>query len=263
MASTVDSHVRPSQQLRLARLAVPLLALAAVVFDVFLPRAWDSLTQYFDRINRPDLIPLLLVFPHVAYGQIIVLAAWTALGPGRHVSRILLATLIVVAVWHGLALLAMAQHNTQYSLTVYFGCGAVLLLFFAQVPFWILRIVFGWRLEIPGYPTPSPSRPQRFTIQQLLGTVAFVAVPLCVARALLGLPGWTVGLLGSMAAEVGIRFVASASCTALLIACCLRPSTFWRASGPATREMIPASRSPASRLADNPRPCQRFVRRQR
>jgi hypothetical protein len=157
------------------RRLTPLLVLIAVLvaFDVAIATVVEA------RGDEAGGIVLGVIF-----SQIVLIAVWTALGPfsvfARMAGGVILSTLL------GLALVACTRHS---------GVGAAQWFWFLivtsqwlviQIPFWVLRLCFGWRLahgreEI----AQSDQSEMQFGIRQLLAWTALVAITLGIGRWLL------------------------------------------------------------------------------
>lgn len=118
------------------------------------------------------------------FSQVALYATWTALGPislfARTAGGVIATSLVALA-------LVLCIRNS--------GVGHFELLWFGitmtqwvgiQLPLWVLRLYFGWRLAWPGTDL-APARPTdlQFGIRQLMMWTALVAVTLGVGRWLL------------------------------------------------------------------------------
>ena len=116
----------------------------------------------------------------ISIGQHMLLATWAALGPGRFLVRQLCALVAVLIYWviveagfygdlRGLSSRMLIFHTSKCSLVLYM-----------QVPYWIMRA--GWSWKIRRQPLPVTCRERRFSIAQLFACVAVCAVLFAVAR---------------------------------------------------------------------------------
>ena len=129
----------------------------------------------------------------LVFSQIVLFATWTALGPTsvfkRAVSGMMAATLVA------LALVACIRNSgANEDRLLWFGI-VMTQWMVIQIPLWVLRLFFGWRLAWPGEQSTASSRSDnRFGIRQLMAWTAVVAMTLGIGRWLL--PGDGLAMLG-------------------------------------------------------------------
>ena len=143
------------------------------------------------------------------FAQVIVLAVWSALGPASVFTRMVSGLVLVVLVC--LSIFAFGRGDEE----VVAVAGAMFVQWFAvQVPLWVIRLGFGWRLAWPGEET-SGSNPNetQFGIRQLLVWTTLVGVALGIGRLILPRealqdmrqPGEAVSILVLLAVDFGIE----------------------------------------------------------
>jgi len=148
------------------------------------------------------------------FGQIALLAVWTAWGPSRLHCRLstgLFGTLLLCA-------------SLLYSMTRRKGLGEDEFMFalvfsaqwFAiQIPLWLTRIGFRWRLAWPNEVSlDNPRRELQFGIRQLFGWTAVVAILMGICRVVL--PELEVDRMHGINARTMIAFVILLSANSLL-----------------------------------------------
>jgi hypothetical protein len=181
---------------------------SAVLIAVFL--ALDFVTPYVFR-DGPEFRWWMVVLLGTCVGQVNLIATWAALAPGNFVVRLPWSFLLATALWYALLLggrFARLDEALIVGAILYFWVGA------AQVPLWIAKLVFRWRLlGEPDGAAQSPPGPWQFNLRHLLLATFLVAVALAPVRQVLppGPPG-----LFSIAGEV-LATIAAVMTSNLLI----------------------------------------------
>ena len=120
-------------------------------------------------------------------GQVSLIAIWAVLAPGNLVVRLPWAILLSTATWYALVLGNRAATSRFIAPDAIF-LGAVVFssVAAAQVPLWIAKKAFGWRLihEADDL-VPSPHGPWQFNIRHLLLATFLLAVALSPLRQVL------------------------------------------------------------------------------
>jgi hypothetical protein len=140
---------------------------------------------------RPTLcVPLLLAIVGCVLAQGCLLAAWLAWSDQpfwRRLTRHWIVAAILYLVWvSGLAVSRPSQFASAISLgefasaISFVGLSVPLVSFAAQMPLWIARQAFGWRL-VRGDPK-SDAGLARFSIRDIMKATLLIALPLALAR---------------------------------------------------------------------------------
>jgi len=127
------------------------------------------------------------VFVGTAFAQASLLAVWLALGRGPFSQRCLLVSLLLAASATLLILpVSILNHGELVIVLLY---GGILLgqWLVVQIPLWLIRLVFGWRISTLNSGVEDSGRREfQFGIKQLLGWTAAVAILLGAGRWLIG-----------------------------------------------------------------------------
>jgi len=123
----------------------------------------------------------------ICIGQINLIATWAALGPGNIMVRLPWSILLSVLMWDSLVLGNRAINNS-YSLSdaAFLGCILLVAIIAAQLPLWIARGVFQWRL-VGSIAETSVDRkgPLQFCLWHLMVDIFLLSVALTSARIVL------------------------------------------------------------------------------
>jgi len=113
-----------------------------------------------------------------------LLAIWTALGAGRWTLRIPLTYFLAVLCFMLLVMgFNMGRMGPLQSGEVLDGLALLPLVFLAaQLPLWIVRLIFGWRIVFGDVEEEPDAEVGQFGIGHLLGATALVAVSLGLAQ---------------------------------------------------------------------------------
>jgi hypothetical protein len=132
--------------------------------------------------ERPTLVvPLLLAIVGCVLAQGCLLAAWLAWSDQpfwRRLRRHWIVAAILYLVWA--AGLAVSRPGEFASASAFIGLSAPLVSFAAQVPLWIARLTFGWRL-IRG-DRKNDAGLARLSIRDFMKATALIALTLALAR---------------------------------------------------------------------------------
>jgi hypothetical protein len=157
---------------------------STVVIGVFL--VLDFITpQLFDRF--PINVWLETVLFGICIGQVNLIAVWAVLAPGNIVVRLPWSLLLTAAMWYALVL---GNRVAGWDQPLYGALFQGILLFsgvvIAQVPLWIAKRVFRWRL-VRGAdgPVQVEQGPWQFNIRHLLLATFLLAVALSPLRRVL------------------------------------------------------------------------------
>jgi hypothetical protein len=139
----------------------------------------------------PASISLVAVLMGLCIGQVNLIAVWASLAPGNIVLRVAWSLLLTMAMWYGLILGSRPLLLSSYTdmtrsqaivlLIVLLGSVAVL-----QVPLWIGKKVFRWRLtRQPGDTAAALQEDRQFNLQHLLIATVLLAMALSPLREVL------------------------------------------------------------------------------
>jgi hypothetical protein len=160
-----------------------------------------------------------------ALAQGSLLAAWLALGDwpfGLRLRRHWFMAAILFLVWSaGFVIGDIPQFSQNISFVAF---SVPLVSMAAQLPFWIFRQLFGWRLMTSQL--QANDRPTQHTIRDLLGATAIVAISLALARAAPSPDDKEIGALWIAMLGVASSFSAIAMLPAVAIL--MRPGSFRR-----------------------------------
>jgi hypothetical protein len=156
----------------------------------------------------------------ICAGQVSLIATWAALAAGNGVVRLPWALLLAALMWYSVVLGSRAYDNVAMSGEVALHLGIVLLagVIVAQIPLWIARSVFRWRLVIGNTEPAQPLGRLQFGLRHLLLGTALLAAALSPARAVLS-GGEITGL--SFELEEAAILAAVALCNLLITVPCL------------------------------------------
>ena len=153
----------------LTRWGLPLLLVFFGVFDLVLA-----------TVVEPPSDKIAGIILGFTFAQVTLLAVWAALGPARVFAR--MATGLVIAVFVSLCLFACFESMGRSDISIVLG-GVVLALWgVIQLPLWMSRLFFGWRLCWPGEETLEQGDETQFGIRQLFAWTALVAITLGIGR---------------------------------------------------------------------------------
>ena len=115
----------------------------------------------------------------ICIGQVNLIAAWAVLAPGNLVVRLPWSLLLTLAMWYALVLGNRVSHLTAVEDAILLVAVLLAGVTIAQVPLWIAKKVFGWRLIRGAHETvQSPQGPWQFNLQHLLLATFLLAVAL-------------------------------------------------------------------------------------
>jgi hypothetical protein len=170
-------------------------------------------------------LTLLLGMVGCALAQGSLLAAWLAWGDlpfGLRLRRHWLVASILYLVWAaGLATCGIEQFPQLIS---FVGMSVPLISIAAQLPLWIVRHLFGWRLTT--VEPPAADRPAPHSIRDLMLATGLVAVSLALARAAPSADDKEIGVLWIV--MFGVASAVSAIALLPAAAILLRPGPFHR-----------------------------------
>lgn len=183
--------------------------------------------------------------------QLLLAAAYSALGDGPSPRRIIYTTFVVAIFTNSLVVFGMWWFQRAWSESVFPFLIATLFFFVFQIPMWGVRSCFSWTIKSPWSDLVS-QRPMRFSLAHLLGWSAFLAVPLCIfpALTLTGSRGyfpsifWIWALIlcvlllwfvyVALAADIGKSQVVATAALSLLVAVAMQYEAFRFWDGPAS-----------------------------
>jgi hypothetical protein len=116
----------------------------------------------------------------VLIAQVNLIAVWAVLAPGNIVVRMPWSFLLAMAMWYAVVLgVRIPGLALGLSDSLAIGMGVLFSAIIAQVPLWIAKKVFGWRLiRGAGDAGPSPPGPWQFNLRHLLLATFLLAVAL-------------------------------------------------------------------------------------
>jgi len=135
----------------------------------------------------PNAEYLLAILLGICIAEVNLIAMWAVLAPGNVVVRLPWALLLGALMWYSLVL-GNRVHSAHFPRHDAVLLGVILLLgvVVAQIPMWIARASFRWRLvSWPGEAAQARPRPLQFQLRHLLVGTAFLAAALSPARAVL------------------------------------------------------------------------------
>ncbi len=126
-------------------------------------------------------------------GQVNLIAVWASLAPGNIVLRASWSLLLTMAMWYGLILGVEIAHRSPINYVSMTRSDAILLIIvllvgvaILQIPLWIAKKVFRWRLtRRPDDTAASLQEDRQFQIQHLLVATVLVAIALSPLRRML------------------------------------------------------------------------------
>ena len=157
-------------------IAAGILICVFFVVDFITPQVFESHNDW-----------LTAVAIGICIGQINLIATWAALAPGNFALRLPWSMLLGVFMWYGLVL-GNRVADDHFSLETAVILGIILLggVVVAQIPLWIARRVFRWRLvSSAAQASEVAGGPVQFYLWHLLVGMFFVSVALAPARIVL------------------------------------------------------------------------------
>jgi hypothetical protein len=88
----------------------------------------------------------LAVFVGLCIAEVNLIAVWSSLAPGNIVTRLSWSLLLAAAMWYALVLGVRIHHPMQFPDAVVLGISLLGSVIVLQVPLWIAKKVFRWRL---------------------------------------------------------------------------------------------------------------------
>ena len=157
------------------------LVCAFLVVDIITP-------QQIRRSRGSEWVFAMLI--GLCIGQVNLIAVWASIAPGNIVLRVSWSLLLTMAMWYGLILGVEIAHRNYLSMT---RSDAILLIIvlligvaILQVPLWIAKKVFRWRLTRRQDDTEASLQEDRqFHLQHLLIAMVLVALALSPLRQML------------------------------------------------------------------------------
>jgi hypothetical protein len=173
---------------------------AAVLICAFFVVDFFTARYFVTRNTSEQLLMALLV--GLAIGQVNLIAVWTSLAPGNIVLRVSWSLLLTMAMWYGLILgtrldlrwltgsigpywrATMTREDAIFLIAILLAGVAIL-----QIPLWIAKKVFRWRLtRQPGDTEASLQEDRQFNLRHLLIAMFLLAVALSPLRHILPAP---------------------------------------------------------------------------
>ena len=154
--------------------ALGLIAYLFWIYDVFSPYLYSTVTpnEY-----------LTAVCLGISIGQVNLIGAWGALAPGKVVVRLPWVALLGVLMWQGVALGYRFESRFPASDLLFVGITITFGVVVTQVPLWIARWQFGWRLLPPGFAADKVAKVDtQFNLRELFGGVFFLSLALGLVR---------------------------------------------------------------------------------
>jgi hypothetical protein len=125
---------------------------------------------------------LAAILSGVCIGEMSLIAVWAALAPGNIVVRIPWSLLLGTAMWFALELGNRTEGDFPREAAI--SMGVILLggMMAMQIPLWIAKKKFRWRLIHRAGRCPSPQEERQFQIKHMLLATFLLAVALSMAR---------------------------------------------------------------------------------
>jgi hypothetical protein len=177
-----DSDATPAADERpVGRLAVIVACAIAVGLFIGVDFATGLMTYRGNQWEWP-----LAVFVGLCIAEVNLIAVWSSLAPGNIVTRLSWSLLLAAAMWYALVLGVRIHHPMQFPDAVVLGISLLGSVIVLQVPLWIAKKVFRWRLL--GRQT-DPERMQledrQFEIRHMLLATFLLSVALSPLRQVL------------------------------------------------------------------------------
>ena len=164
-----------------------------VVAAVLVSRFFSSILSHRSKfaLRGSEWVFALLV--GFCIGQVNLIAVWASLAPGNIVLRASWSLLLTMAMWYGLILGVEIAHRSPINYVSMTRSDAILLIIvllvgvaILQIPLWIAKKVFRWRLtRRPDDTAASLQEDRQFQIQHLLVATVLVALALSPLRRML------------------------------------------------------------------------------
>ena len=137
------------------------------------------------RNSRPNFFEMILL--GICAAQVDLIAVWAVLGAGRWIIRLPTAFCLATSMWLGLVWGNRIAVPGSFDAEEALQLGEVLLgsLFAVQVPLWIARIAFHWRLKTPRNQAAAGISDNQFQIFHVMLGTSLIAVALAFGRAAL------------------------------------------------------------------------------
>jgi len=149
---------------------------AFLVIDFITPLVWETNEEW-----------IMAVALGICIGQINLIATWAALAPGNAALRLPWAMLLGVLMWYAIVLgcrVAIGHYRLEDA--VFLGIILLADIIATQIPLWIARWKFRWRLISPGTSADEAVEgPFQFYLWHLFVGMFFVSVALAPARMVL------------------------------------------------------------------------------
>jgi hypothetical protein len=129
------------------------------------------------------------VLTGIFIGQVSLIAVWAVLAPGNLVVRLPWSLLLTAATWYAVVPGFQAGGGFYRADAIFLGVILFGSATIAQVPLWIAKKAFRWRLLPSGAADELPAGPWQFTLQHLLLATFLLAVALSPLRRVLPPPG--------------------------------------------------------------------------
>lgn len=188
------------------------LILVHLIVDFFCP---------LFAFRGPDQMFVQMIVLGICVAQVDLIAVWATLGGGRWIVRLPWAVLLATLMWFGMVWGNRVAHPSTFQAEDALQLGVVLLggIFVAQVPLWIARAAFRWRLQTPRIHSAVGIRDTQFQIFHVMLGTTLVAVALALGRAALP-PGEI--RMPRLDRELPALLAATAICNVLITAPCIR-----------------------------------------
>jgi hypothetical protein len=167
------------------------LTCAFLTIDFFLAWNWDEFLRWDWGVADSDnllLSMLLSILLGLCIGQVNLIGVWTSLAPGNIVLRFSWSVLLTMATWYALVFgRSLPQRAFDVTITRPEAIVLIYVLLIGvaalQVPLWIAKKGFGWRLtQQPADGDAALQDDRQFRLWHLLGAMALVSLALAPFR---------------------------------------------------------------------------------
>ena len=182
----------------------------------------DFAVPLVDPGSGPNVLGTVLL--GCCIGQINLIGVWAALAPGNFVVRLPWSALLGAMMWYALILGNRVSDETRFALSRAMLLGVFLLagIVVAQIPLWIARLDFRWRLtHRDASPDPSGRGRLQFNLQQMLLGTTLLSIALAPVRTVLPLNVGNSTYYRGELSELLVLFAAATVCNLVATMPCI------------------------------------------